>query len=53
MELTKRVALVALAASGGAASGGALTRHITTSLGDAEPPCCPMTLIAWRGFAWN
>ncbi len=43
MELTERVALVALTAS-----GGGLARRVATSLGDAEPPCFSMVLVHER-----
>ena len=48
MELTKRVAVVELTARGSAHEG-----RTATGPGDAQAPCCPMTLVAWLGFAWN
>ena len=48
MELTERVALVALSAS-----GGGLARRVATSLGDAETPCFSMVLVHRRRFVWN
>ena len=48
MELTKRVVLVALAAS-----GGALERPTAAGPGDAQAPCCAMTPVDQRGFSWN
>ncbi len=48
MKLTERVALVALAAS-----GGGLARRGTTSLGDAETPCFSIALLHGRRFVWH
>ena len=48
MELTERVALVALAAS-----GGGLARRVATSLGDAEAPCFSVVLVHRRRCVWN
>ena len=50
MELTERVALVAITAT-----GGTLARHGASSLGDAGAPCLPIVLLHRhaRRFAWN
>ena len=48
MELTERVALVALSTS-----EIGLAQHLANNLRDAEAPCFSMVLVHRRRFVWH